>query len=382
MSAPMDILHIIYRLDVGGMENGLVNLINRLDSKRFHHKILCLTEATEFRQRIARSDVEIIECRKPSGKHLPTYLKVYNEIRRIRPDIVHTRNLGAVDMAWVAWFAGSAARIHSEHGWTATDPLGQSSKYRFLRRMCDPAISRYVAVSNDIGRWMVETLNVDRKKIETIPNGVDTLRFSPAINAGIEEKSQASQRIVFGTLGRQEPIKALDVFIDALRSLMESRPSLRGRVRVVMAGDGPDHRRCVDRVKDAQLEDIVELPGVMSDVPALLRQFDFFVQPSLNEGISNTVLEAMASGLPVIATSVGGNPELIRNNKEGRLVKAGDVLELRDALEEYATNASLRQERGRAARNRAVSCFSVDAMVKNYANLYDGCAAGLRKAAA
>ena len=89
----MEILHIIYRLDVGGMENGLVNLVNRLDPKRFHHKILCLTEATDFRQRIERSDVEIIECRKPSGKHFPTYLKVYNEIRRIRPDIVHTRNL-------------------------------------------------------------------------------------------------------------------------------------------------------------------------------------------------------------------------------------------------------------------------------------------------
>jgi hypothetical protein len=86
----MDILHIIYRLDVGGMENGLVNLVNRLDSDRFHHQILCLTEATEFRQRIERSDVEIIECHKPSGKHLPTYLKVYSEIRRIHPDIVHT----------------------------------------------------------------------------------------------------------------------------------------------------------------------------------------------------------------------------------------------------------------------------------------------------
>ena len=115
---------------------------------------------------------------------------------------------------------------------------------------------------------------------------------------------------------------------------------------------------------------------------ALLRQFDFFVQPSLNEGISNTVLEAMACGLPVIAIAVGGNPELIRNNKEGRLVKAGDVLELRDALEEYATNASLRQERGQAARSGAVSCFSVDAMIRNYANLYDGCVAGLRKVAA
>jgi hypothetical protein len=83
----MDILHIIYRLDVGGMEN---DLVNRLDSERFHHKILCLTEATEFRQRIERSDVEIIEYRKPSGKHLPDYLKVYNEICRIRPDIFHT----------------------------------------------------------------------------------------------------------------------------------------------------------------------------------------------------------------------------------------------------------------------------------------------------
>lgn len=163
---------------------------------------------------------------------------------------------------------------------------------------------------------------------------------------------------------------------------MESRPSLRGQIRVVMAGHGPDYRRYVDIVKGLSLDDVVEFPGVVRDVPALLRQFDFFLQPSLNEGISNTVLEAMACGLPVIAIAVGGNPELIRNNKEGRLVKAGDVLELRDALEEYATNASLRQERGQAARSGAVSCFSVDAMIRNYANLYDGCVAGLRKVAA
>jgi sugar transferase (PEP-CTERM/EpsH1 system associated) len=378
----MDILHIIYRLDVGGMENGLVNLVNRLDSDRFHHKILCLTEATEFRQRIERSDVEIIECHKPSGKHLPTYLKVYNEIRRIRPDIVHTRNLGAVDMAWAAWLAGTPARIHSEHGWTATDPLGQSRKYRFLRRICDPAISRYVAVSNDIGRWMTETLGIEHQKIETIPNGVDTCRFVPAAQAGNEIDPLTARKIVFGTLGRQEPIKALDVFINALRILVESRPSLRSQIRVVMAGDGPDHRRYVEMVRELGLEDTVEFPGIARDVPALLRQFDFFVQPSLNEGISNTVLEAMTSGLPVIATSVGGNPELIRNNKEGRLVKAGDVMELRDALEEYVTSRSLRQERGHAARNRAVSCFSLDAMTRKYADLYDGCVAGLRKVAA
>lgn len=372
MSGKLCIVHIIYRLDFGGMENGLVNLVNRLPREKFTHVILCLTHATAFRHRIRRDDVEIIECRKPEGKHPPTYWKVYKELRRLRPDIVHTRNLGALDMSWVARLAGCQQRIHSEHGWTADDPKGHSRKYRALRKICDPAVGRYLAVSRDIAHWLVDTIGIAADKVETLHNGVDLSRFAPSPTLVDEEIETSNPRteVVFGTLGRQDAIKGLDVFLTALRALIGERPEWVERLRVIMAGDGPERARYMSLRDEYDLHQVVEFPGAVDDVPGLLRQFDFFVQPSLNEGISNTVLEAMASGLPIIATDVGGNPELVRDGIEGRLVAPGDVDRLRMALSAYIEDAELRQRQGIAARQRAEDSFSFEVMCARYERLY------------
>ena len=361
-SASMLIAHIIYRLDVGGMENGLVNLINNLAADRYRHVVICLTEATEFRSRIDRRDVEIIECNKPPGKHLPTYWRIFRELRRLRPDVVHTRNLGTIDISWVAWLAGCPERVHGEHGWSPDDPQGLSKKYRLLRRLCDPAISRYVAVSHDIQVWLTRVIGVPESKTQVVHNGVDVDRFKGSRSSG--------SKVVFGTLGRQEPIKGLTVLLAAIRDLLDEKPAWRDRIKVVMAGDGPSHDACVALRNEFALQETVEFPGNLDDAPSFFESLDFFVQPSLNEGISNTVLEAMASGLAVIATEVGGNPELIRDGHEGRLVPANDAGALKDAIREYIADENIRTECGRAARDRAVRRFSLEAMVSNYEQFY------------
>lgn len=368
MARPVRIVHIIYRLDFGGMENGLVNLINRLPAERFSHVILCLTHATDFKNRIRRGDVPIIECHKPAGKHPPTYWRVYRELRRLSPDIVHTRNLGTLDMAWLARLAGCPMRIHGEHGWSADDPTGASKKYRLLRRLCDPAVHRYVAVSRDIRNWLVDVIGIADAKVETLHNGVDMSRFH---DDGKRDEDRESGRVVFGTLGRHEPIKGLEVFLAAVRDLLQERPEWRQRIRVIMAGDGPTHQKCEELRDGYGLQEIIELPGTVEDVPTLLGQFDFFVQPSLNEGISNTVLEAMASGLPVIATSVGGNPELVREDREGRLIPPNDSSALTAAILAYLDDPVLRQRHRQGGRERVRQFFSINKMTDNYERLYE-----------
>ncbi|WP_405242502.1 TIGR03088 family PEP-CTERM/XrtA system glycosyltransferase [Lentisalinibacter salinarum] len=373
MAQPVRIVHIIYRLDFGGMENGLVNLINGLPEDGFSHVILCLTEATDFRQRIRPDGVEIIECRKPPGNHLPTYWRVFRELRRLRPDIVHTRNLGTLDLNWVALLAGCRHRVHGEHGWSPDDPRGLSRKHRLLRRLCDPAVGRYVAVSRDIARWLVDVIGIAASKVETIHNGVQIDRFTPpdGPDDAVPVETGEDRKVVFGTLGRQEPIKGLDVFLHALADVLREQPEYREHVRVVMAGDGPDHQT-LQRMRDELGLEMVDLPGATTDAPGLLRQFDFFVQPSLNEGISNTVLEAMASGLGTIATDVGGNPELIRDDEEGLLIRPNDREGLRDALLRYLQDRELRERHGRAARRRVEKELSLLAMIGNYQSLYAG----------
>ncbi|HEX5764983.1 MAG TPA: glycosyltransferase [Woeseiaceae bacterium] len=326
-----------------------------------------------------RGDVEILELRKPGGKHPPTYWRIFTELRRLRPDIVHTRNLGTLDLAWIARVAGCPIRIHGEHGWSADDPDGSSVKYRFLRKICDPAIDRYVAVSENITHWLVDEIGIPKHRVTTLHNGVDSERFrktdSGAAGASVDSP------IVIGTVGRQEPIKGLEVLLMALRDLLVLRPELRSRLQVLMGGDGPSHQNCLDLRDRFGLNDIVEFPGRVIDVPAYLRQLTIFIQPSLNEGISNTVLEAMASGLPIIATNVGGNPELIRDGKDGRLVPPNDTSALRMAIEKYLDDAAARERDGTEARARVERCFSLDTMVGKYAQLYnDAVAEATRRA--
>src|SRR5262245_33449098 len=121
---PALICHVIYRLDYGGLENGLVNLVNHLPRERFRHAIVCLAGVGAMRARIERDDVRVLSIDKRAGKDPASYARTWRVFRELRPDVVHTRNLGTIDLQWVAWAAGVRRRLHGEHGWEATDPRG------------------------------------------------------------------------------------------------------------------------------------------------------------------------------------------------------------------------------------------------------------------
>ena len=147
--APL-VLHVIYRLDHGGLENGLVNLVNRMPTDRFRHGIVCLAGFTDFRHRIQRDDVHVYSLDKRPGTDLGAYWRFWRLLRRLRPDIVHTRNLGTIDLQWLAWLAGIKGRVHGEHGWGIADTHGLGRRGLIIRRACRRVIQRYVAVSRDI----------------------------------------------------------------------------------------------------------------------------------------------------------------------------------------------------------------------------------------
>ena len=152
--APL-IAHVIYKLDFGGLENGLVNIVNRMPRARYRHAIVCLTGYGEdFRKRIHRDDVEVISIGKRPGKDLKAYWNVWKTLRRLQPEVVHTRNLGTVDLQWAAWAAGVHHRVHGEHGWEASDPEGKNRRNLRIRRACRSVIHRYVPMSQDLARWL------------------------------------------------------------------------------------------------------------------------------------------------------------------------------------------------------------------------------------
>lgn len=385
---PPLVAHLIYRLAIGGLENGLVNLINHSPRDRVRHAVICLTDADPaFAARLAPGAATVHELHKRPGKDPHCYLRLWRLLRELRPNVLHTRNIGALDGQVVGWLAGTRARVHGLHGWHASDPRGENRRYRTLMRVVDPLIDQYVCVSRDLVRWAHDDIGVAAGRCNQIYNGVDPGRFQGAAG-GARERSALPETllqgcldpVVIGTVGRLDPIKDQ-------RTLLHAFATLDGqlgddRLRLVLVGDGPERAALEAAAAAAGIAGRVWFAGARNDVPALLRAFDVFALPSINEGISNTVLEAMASALPVVASRVGGNPELIEDGVSGRLIPAGDARALAATLGEYCRSARLRDDHGRAARRRVEERFSIAAMVERYLAVYEASLAGERRAPA
>ncbi|HEV2219560.1 MAG TPA: glycosyltransferase, partial [Casimicrobiaceae bacterium] len=270
-------------------------------------------------------------------------------------------------------FAGVPVRIHGEHGRDVGDLDGTNRTYRWVRRVHRPFVTQYVALSQDLERYLQDSIGVPASRIQRIINGVDTQAFTPAaVRLPIPGCPFAGpDTFVFGTVGRLQAVKNQGLLARAFVRLLEMAPDLRNRARLVVIGEGPTRVEVARVLADANLSALAWLPGGRDDVAQALRSFDAFVLPSLAEGISNTILEAMASGLPVIATRVGGNAELVDDGATGALVPSGDVEVLAQTMLRYARDPELAVAHGRAGRARAERLFSLDAMVGQYTGLYD-----------
>lgn len=367
------IAHVIYRLDVGGLENGLVNIINGTPKGRYRHAIICLTEYTGFKERIRDGDVQFFALHKREGLDFGVYVKLWRLLRRLRPDIIHTRNLAAMEAMVPAALAGIRCRIHGEHG-REMDLNGNSRRYKIWRRVFRPLVDRYIPLSQDLERWLLEDIGVPRRKIVQIYNGVDTQTFYPAEQGRglLPVVSFApTDKIVIGTIGRMQAIKDQITLVRAFLELLDMIPDGRDKLRLVLVGDGPLRQEAIELLERGGASELAWVPGVRDDIPELLRALDIFVLPSLSEGISNTILEAMATGLPVVATRVGGNPELVVEGDTGELVPRADPTALANALKGYVINRERISSHGRAGRERVERTFSIHSMVDQYLAMYD-----------
>ncbi|MDB5770486.1 MAG: sugar transferase, partial [Burkholderia sp.] len=176
---PPLIAHVIHHLGMGGMENGLVNLINHIPAERYRHAIVCLKGSSDFQNRITRDNVEIVTLNKREGKDISIYPRLYKALKLLQPDIVHTRNLATMEGQAVAAAAGIGARVHGEHGRDIFDLHGTNVKYNLLRKAIRPFVGQYIAVSRDLQGWLANTVGVEPNRISQVYSGVDSLRFHP-----------------------------------------------------------------------------------------------------------------------------------------------------------------------------------------------------------
>jgi len=376
------IVHVVYRFDVGGMENGIVNLINYLPDEFADHCVVALTNvAPSFAARLRRKDVQVLAMHKPAGQMLPFLPKLVSLIRTLRPAIFHTRNIGTLEAQLSAWFAGTPVRLHGEHGWDIGDLVGENSKMLWIRRMMKIFVHHQVALSDPTYRYLRDRVGVKEGRLSSICNGVDTSRFFPpddrsSTRSEIVETDHTARRViaqdsfVVGAIGRLAAVKNLPMLVDAFADLRRRNKSFRAQGRLAIVGDGPYLIELNRRLSSLGIADVTWVAGARNDIPNCLRAIDVLCLPSLAEGISNAILEAMACGVPVIATDVGGNRELVEDGVTGILVPTNDAPSMSAAIERFYMDASARRAAGAAARSRAVTHFSLESMVTKYHHLY------------
>ena len=356
----MRVVLVVHGFGTGGMEKGVATLI-REASPDFEQTVLCLSRSGAS-ERLLPAGTPVVQLGKRPGHSLLFILRLARTLRSLRPAVLHTRNWGGMDGVIAARIAGIGQVVHGEHGWTVDDPYGRSSGRIRARRFLGRWIREYTCVSRQMESWLRSIVGVG-VGVTQIYNGVDTERFRPTAGRGSvrAELGIAEGEFVVTICGRLDPIKDHPTLFRAIESVRSAGVA----ARLLVVGDGAERPRLEREAGDTTI-----FLGDRQDVPDILRDTDVFALTSLNEGISNTILEAMATGLPVVATRVGGNPELVVPEETGVLVDPGDDALVANSLLQYHRAPRQRAEHGAAGRQRAIREFGVAAMVAGYEEVY------------
>jgi glycosyltransferase involved in cell wall biosynthesis len=366
MTAALVIAHVLSSFGLGGQERVAANLARFQRSAGHEVRAISIASgadgptAADFRA--AGVLAETVMKRPGVDPSLPVRLAAC--LRRHRVNVVHTHNPHALIYgAPAAWFAG-AVTIHSKHGMNP-----DRSRRLWLRRAAAKLVDAYVAVTPALAKNALEQGECRASRLHVIPNGIDVVRFAPG---GIgRRRIRAELGIpddawVVGTVGRLAPEKDQALLIDAMAPLLSA-----GR-RLVIVGDGAERDALRARIARIPAGRYIHMLGERKDVETILAAFDAFALTSRTEGLPLVLLEAMATGLPVLSTAVGGIPDVVDHRVTGLLSQAGDRASLTRELACLSTDGSLSRQMGEAARREILQRHSVDRMASEYGVLYEG----------
>jgi glycosyltransferase involved in cell wall biosynthesis len=366
MSSSFSIAHVLSSFGMGGQERVALDLAKL--QRGAGHRVLAVSLADLPEGPMASAfqaagvNTHTISKRGPSFD--PTLaVRLAGYLSREGIDIVHTHNPQALVYGAPAATLLRAGCVHTKHG-VNPDP----SRRMWLRRAASAMVDAYVAVTPTLARMAVERRECDPTQLHVIANGIDTLRFLPDAEARRRVRAELSipdDAWVVGTVGRLSREKNQALLIDAMAKLLEP-----GR-QLILVGDGPEREPLMARARATSRPELVHFTGARKDPEAYLAAFDAFALTSDSEGLPLGLLEAMAVGVPVVATAVGGVPDVVEPGVTGALVARGDRDGLTAELAQLATHPVAALEAARAARRMVLERHSTEHMVSSYENLYE-----------
>lgn len=358
------IAHVMYQLEVGGLERVVINLLKNLDADRYHSFIYALKEGGPLAKELEAAGFAVYDLHKKDKVDISVFFRTAKYFKRDRIEIVHCHNIGALLYGSIGGkLAGAAGTVYTAHGTYSAKKLGDSRFGRYL------PLDRVIAVSEDSRKAALAAGRIRPQDVETLPNGIDTGLFEVEVDvAAIKRELGITEGIpVLGIVARLSWEKDHKTLLDAMARLNSSGT----RAFLVVVGGGPMEKELKDHMEEIGITESVFFLGERSDVPRLLQVFDVFVLSSTTEGLSLTLLEAMAAGLPVVATDVGGNSEVVVEGETGNLIGPGDSAAMADTLAKLIGNEDRVRSMGERGRERVNEKFSLKAMVRRYESVYE-----------
>lgn len=359
-------MHVVHSLGAGGMENGVVNVIRGLQGNGFAFGVACLTTAGPFRERLP-ADVPVVELHKQAGISPQLVRRLARSLVDFQPDVIHTHNWAPLIYGVLARLLVGRGRIlHGEHA--QLSPAELLPRRLWSRRLLFRLVERVHTVSQAQRQELI-SLGFAASKIEAVINGVDVQKFRPAGDPAAAKSALGlpEDALVIGMVARFGPFKRHVELIEAFEAVADRHPEAR---LLLVGGDGSLEQEVIQRVAASPCTDRIRLTGFMADPLPAYQAMDLLVVPSLNEGLSNAALEAMATQVPVLAHDACGNAELIGDSEAGWVRSLQSPKQMAEALN-FCLGSSLKlTENARSARNRASQRFSLQSMTQGYCGIY------------
>ncbi len=368
VAAPIRVTHVVHEFEGGGLETLVAAMARGFDSAQIRSSVISLSgQIGRLGRDLSGILDEMIAVRSLPLASMVFPLHLVRALRRTQCDVVHIHSGVWFKAAIAARLARIRGVVFTEHGREHHDPRLS----RWLDRSASRITDAVVAVSPRLELYLRDAVGVSSRRLLTIENGVDVSRFSPAppSPAARAAFSIPPGALVVGSVGRLEAVKAYDRVLRAL-AIARDRGALGQPVHVLLCGDGSQRYPLADLARSLGLADLVHFPGWVADPVDAYRMMDVFVLPSISEGLSVSLLEAMATGAVPLVTPVGANREVLGDDLASQVVAAEDLEPFAAALGATLASAGRRRELSALGRSRVVTCFSQDRMLDAYARLY------------